>query len=97
MKNLENVCLKLNQVNDSLMYALETALINVNERETDEDNEKAIKRSLDLFYIVWDSLTQIEKDLDELSGHIKVCNAVYAANHVNELKSELASLRGEAV
>ncbi len=62
-----------------------------------EYSEKAIKRTRDLFYIAWESLIQIEKDLDELSGHIGVCNAVYAVNHVNELKSELARLRGEAV
>ncbi len=92
MKDLENVRIRLNQVNDGLMYALETALINEQEGEY-----SSIKRTHDLFYIVWESLTQIEKDLDELSGHIKVCNAVYAVNHVNELKSELACLRGEAV
>ena len=91
MKNLDNVCIKFNQVNESLMYALETAL--VDEWETEEATERSIKRARDLFYIVWDSLNQIEKDLDELNGHIKVCNAVYAVNRVNELKEELEALK----
>ena len=91
MKNLDNVCIKLNQVNESLMYALETAL--VDEWGTEEAAERSIKRARDLFYIVWDNLNQIEKDLDELNGHIKVCNAVYAVNRVNELKEELETLK----
>lgn len=91
MKNLDNVCIKFNQVNESLMYALETAL--VDEWETEEAAERSIKRARDLFYIVWDSLNQIENDLDELNGHIKVCNAVYAVNRVNEMKEELEALK----
>ncbi len=91
MKNLDNICIKFNHVNESLMYALETALINT--QETKEAAELSIKRAMDLFYIVWDSLNQIEKELDELNGHIKVCNAVYAVNRVNELKEELEALK----
>lgn len=87
MKNYENVCIKLNQVNDSLMYSLETALLD--ELET----ENGVKRARDLFYIVWDILNQIEADLDELNGHIAVCNAVYAVNYVNDLKAELESVK----
>ena len=41
-------------------------------------------------------LVQLAKDADELNGHIAVCNAVYAVNHVDELKAELAQLKQNA-
>lgn len=89
MKNLDDMIIKMEQI-DSLMYALEGALLNTDE-EADCDTDK--KQVHNLFYLLWEQFQQLQKDADELNGHIEVCNAIYAINRIEELKRELAEVK----
>lgn len=91
MKNLDEMIIKMEQI-DSLMYAFEGAILNADET-FGENNEK--KQVHNLFYLLWEQLQQVQKDAEELNGHIGVCNAIYAVNRVEELKQELAELKTE--
>ena len=35
-------------------------------------------------------------DTEELNGHVKVCNAVYAVNKVDEMRATIERLKGNA-
>ncbi len=92
MMNFEDITLKIEQIN-SIAYALEGAMI---EAEGHGPDDKEAKQMRNLFYALFDQLEQLQKDADELHGHITVCNAIFAVNHVNELKAELAQLKQNA-
>ena len=88
MKSLESVIQKLDQL-DSLMYSVEGALIDAAEEIIGSET----KRLHNLFYLLWEQLQQVTKDVEEVNGNIEVCNAIYAVNHVEEMKRELAELK----
>lgn len=46
-----------------------------------------------LFYILTEQIGSAKEDIDEVAGHIRVCNAVYAVNRVQELKAEIDRLK----
>lgn len=85
MTNLDNIVTRVQQIN-SLAYALEGAIIN-------EASDNDTMHLQNLFYLLQRELIQLEKDADELAGHIAVCNAVYAVNRVGELKEEIERLK----
>ena len=87
MKTLETITIKLEQM-DSLMYSIESAML-----EVDGEDINAAKRLHNLVYLLWDHLQQLAKDATEVNGHIKVCNAIFAVNHVDELKAEIERLK----
>ena len=92
MIGFENITTRIEQIN-SLAYALEGAMI---EATGHSDSDRETKQMLNLFYLLQGELVQLAKEADELNGHITVCNAVFAVNHVEELKAELAQLKQNA-
>lgn len=92
MIGFENITTRIEQIN-SLAYALEGAMI---EAAGHGDGDRETKQMQNLFYLLQGELVQLAKDADELNGHIAVYNAVYAVNHVDELKAELAQLKQNA-
>ncbi len=89
MTGFEGITNKIAQLN-SLAYALEGAII---QAEGHDAGDAEARRMLDLFYVLQEGLEQLQKDADELGDHISVCNAIYAVNHVKEMRAELAELR----
>lgn len=89
MKNFEDMIIKMEQI-DSLLYAMESALLNDSENF---DDNKAKKQVHNLFYLLWENFSKLQDDAEELNGHIGVCNAIFAVNRVNELKQEIADLK----
>lgn len=87
MKNLDDIIIKMEQI-DSLLYAMEGALL-----EENEDDHKTKKQSHNLFYLLWENFSRLQNDTEELNDHISVCNAVFAVNRVEELKQELSDLK----
>lgn len=90
MKSLENIILKLEQM-DSLLFSIEDVML-----AAAENGGNDTKRLHNLIYLLWEQLQQVAKDANEVNGHIEVCNAIYAVNRVEELRRELAELKNEA-
>lgn len=89
MIGFENITTRIEQIN-SLAYALEGAII---EAAGHDEGERETKQMHNLFYVLLSELEQLAKDADALDGHIAVCNAVFAVNHVDQLKEELEALK----
>ncbi len=88
MKTLEDIIMKMDQL-DSLMYSIETAMLDAAPADA---GEKVI-RLHNLIYLLWEQFLQARADIDELNGHIEVCNAVYAVNRVREMQDEIERLK----
>lgn len=73
----------------SLAYAFEGAMLD------SEDSPEAHKRMQNLFYVLYEQIEMLDKEIKETNGHNIVCNAIFAVNHVEELKSKLALLESE--
>lgn len=89
MINFDSIAIKVSQVN-SLAYAIEGAIA---EAPGLDVGDSKTKQMLNLFYVLQGELAQLGKDVEELSGHIAVCNAIYAVNRVNELQEEIERLK----
>ena len=89
MKNFDNIIARLEQV-DSLVYAVETEMLKA------EGVGEEFTRMQHLFYLLWEQVKQIAAEVDELSGHNLVCNAIEAVNHIAELKAEIERLKQSA-
>lgn len=88
MKSFDDVIAKMKQI-DSLMYSIETAMLDAAPAEHDEK----VMRLHNLIYLLWEQLSQAQADIDELNGHVAVCNAIYAANRVREMQEEIERLK----
>ena len=89
MKTFDDILLKLDQL-DSFMYSIESAMIEA----APEGGSEQVIRLHNLIYLLWDQLKQVAADTAELNGHVKVCNAVYAANKVDEMRATIERLKG---
>ena len=85
--NLDKILIKAGQIKD-VAYSIEGALI-----EADNGSEP-LRRATNLFYVLLEQLNAMSEELDKLSEHISVCNAIFAVNRVDELKREIATLKG---
>lgn len=74
---------------NTLAYYTESAL------EEDDCSKTAESRDrlAHMVYALVDKLKEIGPALEEVNGHIQVCNAVFAAAHVREMQKELEELR----
>lgn len=88
MSTIENVAIKVGQIND-FMYFVESAMIDADGAEGGEET----RRLHNMVYLLMDMLEGLENDVDELDGHRRVCDAIYAVNHVNQMKAEIERLR----
>ncbi len=84
--NFEKITNRIEQIN-SLVHSLEGALI-----EADNGSEQ-MRRTSNLFYVLLEQIKNLKEEANELSEHIEVCNAIFAVNHVNELKKEIELLK----
>ena len=89
MKNLDYVAGKLEALS-TIAYYIESAAI---ECTVNDEDSHAANRLIDLVAVMKGQIQQILSDFDEVAGHIEVCNAIYAVNNVNELKTEIARLK----
>lgn len=87
MKDFNDLYVRLSNIN-GMMYATEGAIINSADMKNNEGQSLS-----GLFYILWEQLKALESDIQEIEGHTNVCNAIFAVNHVEELKEELACLK----
>lgn len=85
-----DVIAKLDQI-DSLMYSVETAMLDAAPAKAD----KKVMNLHNLIYLLWEQFSQVRSEVDELNGHIQVCNAVFAVNHVREKDAEIEALKAE--
>lgn len=86
MNELEKITMRLEQIN-SLMYVFEGAMLEAFDEVYGGINE--INRVHNLFCILLEQLENLKSDIIGLQGHISVCDAIYALNHVDELKEEI--------
>lgn len=91
MRTLDDIVIKVDQLND-FMYFVEGAML---EATADEEMEDSAKRLHNLVYILMDQLHSLGGDLDEVNGHIKVCNALYAAGNLRGKEAEIEELKNE--
>ena len=85
--NLMNAIDKAQKV-DSLMYAIETAYLEI---EVIPEERERLDRGASAFYLLWDIIKGIAGDLEKLQGDELVTDAVYAAARAREdgtLKTE---------
>ena len=92
MRTLEDVIVKIDQLND-FMICVEDTMIDA-ESEC-EEMTPSMKRLHSIVYVLKDQLAAVGEDLDEANGHIKVSNAILASAHVRALEDELARLKSE--
>ncbi len=86
MKFFEDAAVKMEEI-EALFCAVEKALPEI------DGNPKERMQIENLIYILWDKVKELNKGIDELSGHIQVCDAIYAVNRVDELKREIELLK----
>lgn len=92
MATLETTAIKIGQIND-FMYSVETAMLEAAEDVSADKPFDRTRRLHNLIYQLMDMLEGLEKDVDELNGHRRVCDAIYAVNHVNQMKEEIKELK----
>lgn len=86
MMEFEAILCKLDQM-DSLLYAIETEMIAVDESGSDA------KHLHNLIYLLWERLQQVNKDVEKLRGDTRQEMAVFPVSYVEELERELAELK----
>ncbi len=87
--NFEKIIVRCDQLS-SLAYCFEGALI-----ESDYNDAESRIRMQNLFYVLLEQIELLNKEVGELNEHIEVCNAIFAVNRVDELKREIATLKGK--
>ncbi len=86
MNTFYEISLKLTKI-DSLFFTLETIL-----NSNDTESRMAFGNS---FYVLWDLIKDVSKDIDTLVGHSKVCSAIDAVNNVDDLRAKVKDLETE--
>lgn len=89
MKTLEDVIVRLD-IMESLAYSVEGY---INEMAAEGASATA-RRAQSLFCLLMEQISTAQEEANEVDGHIKVCNAVYAVNRVEELRAEIERLKG---
>lgn len=88
MMNIDEMICKIDEI-DTLSYSLESLLYEADVFNSGEKGKKVVH----LFFVLQEQIENLANKAHELSGHIEVCNAVNAVNHVNELKAEIKRLK----
>lgn len=86
-KNLDKTLFDIEKVN-AVMYAIEATYLTI--EVVPEELEKADK-AVCAFYALWDSIKQVQKDLENLAGDETVVDAIYAVNDVKRKKCSLTT------
>jgi len=87
MINVRNVIFKAERL-EALAYAVDNEMLSITTEGCSEENCDRISRAQYLFDILYDELKNLKTALDDLSGHIRVCDAVYAVNQVRQITAE---------
>lgn len=93
MKTFDDIAMRIGAI-DSLMPSIEKSLDNA---FLDSGGSPAIERVQNLMYILTGQIEAAQAEINEVAGHIQVCNAVYAAGRVRELQEEVERLKAEKV
>lgn len=73
---------------EALVEAFENTYLDIlTNGEDDEQHTK--EKACRLVYAIHDALDALIDDMTELSGHMEVCNAILAVEHLQELQDKL--------
>jgi len=89
VKTFDDIVVRLEMMEtlaDSMERAIDDAIL------ASGMSDKALKVQ-HLFYILLEQINQTKGEAAEVAGHVKVCNAIFAVNKVDELKAEIDRLR----
>ena len=80
-----------------LEYRMEqlVSLMEVIDIMLEKDNVAA--HTAALCYLLQEQIKQVQSDVIALEGHCRVCDAVWAVNHVEELQAENEALRAALI
>ena len=95
MRTLEDVIVKVDQLNDFMICVEDAMIAAANESDTGEEMAPGMKRLHSIVYVLMDQLAAVGKDLEEANGHITVRNAILASAHVRQMEAELARLKAK--
>ena len=86
--NVDKLITRAEQVK-ILAYTLEGVIIEADLYSAGEES----RRVADLFYLLQEQIETLTELVNDIGGHIEVCNAIYAVNRVEELKAEIERLK----
>ena len=86
--NVDKLITKSEQVK-ALAYTLEGEICDADLYNAGEQS----RRVADLFYLLQEQIETLTELVHEIGGHIEVCNAIYAVNRIDELKTEIERLK----
>ena len=86
--NVDKLVTKAEQVK-ALAYTLEGAIIDADLYGAGEES----RRAADLFFLLQEQIEMLSELVNNVGGHIEVCNAIYAVNRIDELKTEIERLK----
>lgn len=90
MKTFDDIVVRIGAM-DSLANSIEKAIDNT---IFEAGMLPGLEHVQNLFYILIEQIGSAKEDIDEIAGHIEVCNAVYVVNRVEELKAAIERLKG---
>lgn len=93
MKTFDDIAIRIGAI-ESLMPSIEKSL---DDAFLESGGSPAIEQAQNLVYILTEQIEAAQAEINEVAGHIRVCNAVYAAGRVWELQEEVERLKAEKV
>ena len=88
MKTFDDIAIRIGAI-ESLVPSIEKSL---DDAFLESVESPAIERVQNLMYILTEQIEAAQAEINEVAGHIRVCNAVYAAGCVQELQEEVERL-----
>ena len=82
MKTFDDIAIRIGAI-ESLVPSIEKSL---DDAFLESVESPAIERVQNLMYILTEQIEAAQAEINEVAGHIRVCNAVYAAGCVQELQ-----------
>ena len=93
MKTFDDIAIRIGAI-ESLMPSIEKSL---DDAFLESGGSPAIEQVQNLVYILTEQIEAAQAEINEVAGHIQVCNAVYAAGRVRELQEEIERLKADKV
>lgn len=90
-KHVETAIIDADKV-DGLMYAYEHTYLDF---DVGPDEEELMSRAENTFYLLWDAMNAVRRDLKVIQDDAVVMNAVDEAASVDELRNQIIHLREE--
>lgn len=91
MKTFDDIAIRIGAI-ESLIPSIEKSL---DDAFLESGGSPALERVQNLVYILTEQIEAAQAEINEVAGHIRVCNAIYAAERVRELKEEIERLKAD--